>query len=281
MRCNNRKPRITQCAAFTLIELLASMAILITIMLILISAFNSTSTITALNQRRVELNQTVRAVLEQISRDVQRAGKLSNVTNMVSGTRGFYVGSGVIPTNALVFLCDVQPPEPNPYGSLVSVGYQIVSTNVGNLKTANNIPIPKFALERGDDAGVLTTGPCASTWWHWWTLPNPCTTPTTVPYWKLFSDNVIGIDFRFYTNGVVSIPVSDDSNNTANYLLSWNSSDLPESVGVSLYTIDSRSYERALSLDPNLVSSVAASIITNSMQVYFTRIFIPRGTQTQ
>lgn len=274
MRCPKTKVSISRAGAFTLIELLASMAILITIMLILISAFNSTSTVSALNQRRVELNQTVRAVLEQISRDIQRAGRLNNVTNMVSGFGGSYVGPvgfGVVPTNALYFLCDVQPPEPNPYGSLVNVGYQIVRTNVGG--------ILKFALERGDDAGVLTAGPCADTWWHWWTISNPCTTPTTDPYWKLFSENVIGIQFYFYVNS--TNVVSDDSFKLGTYAASWSSNGLPSSVGVSLYTIDSRSYERALAIDSNLVNNVAVSIITNNMRVYFTRIFVPRSSEIQ
>ncbi|HLY27156.1 MAG TPA: hypothetical protein VKQ72_12500, partial [Aggregatilineales bacterium] len=62
------------------------MAILLTIVFILFSAFNSTSNLASLNARRVELNQIVRAVLDQISRDFQRAASLNGVVSMYSGT---------------------------------------------------------------------------------------------------------------------------------------------------------------------------------------------------
>lgn len=259
-----REVSISGTASFTLIELLAAMAILVSIMLILVSVFNSTSNLATQNQRRIELNQVVRAVLEQISRDIQRAASLGNVVSMASGPGGSgYIG-GFVPTNTLFLLCDIQPPEPNPYGSLVNIGYQITSTNVGGIQ--------KFALERGDDSGVLTTGSCSNSWWN----SSACTTSTD-PYWKLLSENIIGIDFYFYTN--TTSVVSDNSFNQHTYLTSWTSNALPSSVGVSIYTIDSRSYNRALTLDPALASSAAVSTITNNMRFYFTRIFLPRASQ--
>ncbi len=84
---NQPRPEVSTpgTAAFSLIELLASMAILLTMVLILVSAFNSTSNLAILNQRRVDLNQIVRAVLDQISRDIQRAATLNSVVGMHSG----------------------------------------------------------------------------------------------------------------------------------------------------------------------------------------------------
>jgi len=267
MRYPEPEESMTRRAGFTLIELMASMAILLVIVLILISAFNSASNVSELNQRRIELNQTVRAVLDQISRDIQRAGRLNNVVSMYLDSGGYLI-PGIVPTNTLFMLCDIQPPEPNPYGSLVNIGYQVTSTTVGGIQ--------KYVLERGDDPGVITTGPCVNSWWN--RLPS-CTTPSTDPYWKLFSDNVIGVEFYFYTN-TVNI-VGDGSFAPGTFVRSWNSTDLPTSVGVWLYTIDSRSYERALAIDPTLGNSASVSIITNNMQRYFTRIFVPRGTQNQ
>jgi type II secretory pathway pseudopilin PulG len=275
-----REVSILGTASFTLIELLASMAILLTIVFILLSAFNSASNIATLNQRRVELNQISRAVLDQISRDIQRAASLNNVISAHLDNAGIVIAG--VTNSSLFLLCDILPPDPNPYGSLVNIGYQVAYTNVGG--------ILKFALERGDDAGVVTTGlatgtcagqQCSNSWWNL----NCCTT-TADTYWKLFSENVIGIQFYFYTNyPSASSPgsgiISDDSFDSIAYTTTWSSNALPSSVGVWLYTIDSVSYNRALRISPNLSSSVAVGIITNNMRSYFTRIYVPRSSQTQ
>ncbi len=128
-------------------------------------------------------------------------------------------------------LCDIQPPEPNPYGSLVNVGYQVTSTNVGGIQ--------KFALERGDDAGVQTTGLCSNT--QWVRLARQSTSYLEVvlrehhryPVLLLHQHN------QRYFRRLLRRDYLHDI---------WTSNALPNSVGVLIYTIDSRSYERALGL---------------------------------
>ena len=59
-------------AAFTLIELLAALAVMSMLVVLLFKAFSSTSGIVISGSNEMEKNQVVRAVLQQVARDIER-----------------------------------------------------------------------------------------------------------------------------------------------------------------------------------------------------------------
>lgn len=260
--------------AFTLVELLTAIAILAIIVAILFQAFNATSNALMRNQNKIEVNQTVRAVMDVITRDLERIEYNDNVLNLYQPDTG---GAELIPdvlTNTLYMLSDLPVPEPNCLGSYVNVGYQISQTNVGGFN--------KWVLMRGDDSTVVTTGACSN---HWWDFSFPgcgfnavtdtndiCYNPG---YWKVLSENVIGIYFDFYTNAVLGQENAFGTN--------WNSlavpNPLPYSVGVGLYAIDTDTYNKALRVDPTLASAASRNLITTNMRLFYTRVFLPQSTQ--
>lgn len=272
----NRKtakhPAVGTRLAFTLLELLTAIAILGVIITILVSAFQSASTVTIRNENKTEVNQAVRAVLDQITRDIERTVNLTTAVNMYCPGSGGNLIPG-IPTNALFFLSDLPAPEPNPYGSYVNVGYQIAKTNISGMTD-------RWVLMRGDDPNVDTgTYPSA-----WWTTFNPNTTSTNELaynpcYWKPLSENILGIQFAFYSNSLDSAKFSAPNADTSNTV--WNSTTVPNpiplSVKVTLYVIDTDTYNKALRIDANL-GGVATTLITNNVRTYTARIFLPSSS---
>jgi prepilin-type N-terminal cleavage/methylation domain-containing protein len=263
MCCPNRTPPRSKDrgrAGFTLIELLAALGLLGILIYVLTSTFVSSSRIATQSERRVEVNQITRAVIQQITFDLERAVRSDNLLNM-HYTAGL-AGSGLFGSdpnfaaNELYFLADVQPPEMVTYGSYVSLGYRITQRTVGGYN--------KWVLERGDDPDPSVSGLCSNSWWV-----GAC--PSTTNFWKLLSENVVGLSLQFSTTTSTNldpVPVADiDFNN------------IPYSIGVSIYTIDTRSYNRALDISPSLTDPVAQQTILNNLNRYYTRIYIPRSSQ--
>lgn len=272
VECSRRR------GAFTLLELLTAVAILALIVAMLSSAFKSTSDVAVRNANKTEVNQVVRAVLDQIARDLERAVYKNNALNMYQdpAMTGFWIG-GAVPTNTLYFLTDIPTADGNSFGYPVNVGYQIALTNVGGVSN-------KWVLMRGDDPGVQPSGPCTNRWWDFSVCPfytNLVAATENLYYWKVFSENVIGIQFKFYTNAA-ALYTADSFSAAAGFVQTWSSlastNPLPYSVGVQIWTIDTESYNKALRIDPGL-SGVGTNVINNNMRTYFTRVFLPSSTQ--
>src|ERR1044071_8445198 len=84
--------------AFTILELLVSIGILGILVALLFQTFKSTSDVTLRNQNRVEVNQVVRAVMDLITRDLERAVYTGSAVNMYQGASGSWIANQ-IPTN--------------------------------------------------------------------------------------------------------------------------------------------------------------------------------------
>ena len=245
--------------AFTLIELLTAMVVLSMLAVLLFMAFSNTSRIMNLGSNQMERNQVVRAVLQQIERDLERTAYSSTAINMYQATGAVEVVTGLgISNTTLYCLSALASEEGNALGTVVNVGYQVAQISETNFGVA----VRRWALQRGDDAYVDPVTYPAS-WWSSSTA-NPS-------FWKTLSDNVLGIAFQFYTNA-------------DNYVTTWNSTtnfpnQLPTSIGVTIWAIDNVNYNLALSLDQNLILPAAQQLITKNVHRYTSRVFLPQSTQ--
>lgn len=262
--------RTSNISSFTLIELLTAIAILGIIMAVLFSSFQSASDATVRNENRIEVNQVVRAVLDLMARDLERTIASTSWITLYQPPGGYLAGS--IPTNTLYCLTDLGSGEQNcPGNEGVNIGYRIAQAQVGGLN--------KWVLQRGDDS-LVSPGDYPNNWWTTFnSYPNP--PPESYEkcfntnYWKLLSENVIGVEFTFFTNAAA--PYLDYDFTTV-----WTPSaagPLPHSIGISLYAIDTDAYNKALRADPSLASAVSRTILTNNVRVYYTRVFLPRSSE--
>ena len=243
---------------FTLIELLAALAVLSMLVVMLFLAFTNCNRMMVLGSNQMEKNQVVRAVLQQIGRDIERTAYSSTAVNLfASGPSETITGSG-ISNSTLYCLSTLATEEGNALGTVVNVGYQIAKDTT----TTYGVSVSKWVLQRGDDAYVDPNSYPTS----WWSF-----SVTNSTFWKTISDNILGVTFQFYPD-----PISSPQP-------SWSSlalpNSLPTSVGISIWAIDSDNYNRALKLDSTLSSSAALQIILNNIHKYTSRVFLPQSTQ--
>src|ERR1039457_5109601 len=82
---------------FTLVELLVSMGILGLLVVLITMAFNSSSDLFIRNTNKIELNQLVRGVFLQITRDLERTLYLTNAICLYQAGSGavYLPGTGI------------------------------------------------------------------------------------------------------------------------------------------------------------------------------------------
>ena len=246
--------------AFTLIELLAALAVLSMLVVLLFNAFSSSSRIMALGSNQMEKNQVVRAVLQQISRDLERTAYSSAAVNLYQSAAASEVISGTgILTNTLYCLSTLTVEEEgNLLGTIASVGYRVTQVTLTNF----GVPVNKWVLQRGMDAYVdPSTHP--TDWWNY--------SVTNTTYWQTLSDNIVGVAFQFYASPLTP-PVTTWSSTTI-------PNNLPTAIQISIWAIDSDSYNRALALDPSLSLTTAKNMLMNNVHQYTSRVFLPQSTQ--
>ena len=252
-------------AGFTLIELLAALAVLSMLVVLLFKAFSSTSSIMIAGSNEMEKNQVVRAVLQQISRDIERTAYSSSATNLFQlnpPTPMFWNTSGISNSTPFYSLSALSTAEGNVLGTVVNVGYQMAQTNVTLYGMPPSSSVSKWILQRGDDASVDPNDFPSS----WWTqLSNPTN------YWKTLSDNIVGVALQFYIDPITSVPDWNGAHNMTN--------SLPTSVGITIWAIDSVNYNLALAIDPSFASAPAKRILTNNVHKYTSRVYLPQSTQ--
>ncbi|MEI8064379.1 MAG: prepilin-type N-terminal cleavage/methylation domain-containing protein [Verrucomicrobiota bacterium] len=247
--------RHSQRTAFTLIELLAALAVLSMLVIMLFMAFSNVNRMIILGSNKMEKNQVVRAVLQQIARDLERAAYSSVGTNMYLASATANTILGISFSNSILYcLSALSESEGCTNGSAVNVGYRVTQITENNYGT-----VQKHALQRGSDAG---TRPPVD-----WTTYSP---PAT--FWQTLSDNIVGIDFQFYTDAVYSVSAADG------WPTSATTNSLPTSVGITIWAIDSASYNLALKLE-STDSTTAKRILTNNTHQYTSRVFLPQSTQ--
>ena len=258
-------------AAFTLIELLAALAVLSLLVMMLFTAFNNANRMMTLGSNQMEKNQVVRAVLQQISRDLERTAYFTTSTNMYAGLPGSFTipGCGISVSNHTLYCLSALATDEGNTVTVVNVGYQMAKIPTTTFGTTVN----KYALQRGAD-------PCVDFANHpadWYTSANLSGTANQDGYWNTLSDNIVGISFQFYTN--------DNNSLYESYSTEWNSStiersnSLPQSVGITIWAIDSANYNLALKLDSTLSSDPAKTIFTTNIHKYTSRVFLPQSTQ--
>ncbi|MEI8315027.1 MAG: prepilin-type N-terminal cleavage/methylation domain-containing protein [Verrucomicrobiota bacterium] len=235
--------------AFTLIELLAALAVLSMLVIMLFMAFSNANRMMLLGSNQMEKNQVVRAVLQQISRDLERTAFSSVGTNiyLASAAANYIFASSGISNSTLYCLSTLTASEGNTNGSAVNVGYQMTY--------ATSSGVSKWFLQRGSDAGAKPPV-------DWTTYSPPAT------FWQPLSDNILGIAFQFYTNADLSTPTWPPAATNM----------LPTSVGITLWVIDSASYNLALTLWSS-DSATAHRILTTNTHQYTSRVFLPQSTQ--
>ena len=242
-------------AAFTLIELLAALAVLSLLVMMLFMAFSNANRMMTLGSNQMEKNQVVRAVLQQITRDVERT-YYSSSTNMYLASATPNSILGVNMSNSILYCLSALATDEGNTATVVNVGYQIQQITATNYDQY----VTKWAIQRGDDSSA--TPPVD------WTgvLTGTAYTPPS-GFWKTLSDNIVGIAFQFYTN-YDGYPMT-----------SWGGTTnaLPTSIGITIWAIDSANYN--LALNPILDPSVAKQIFTNNLHQYTSRVFLPQSTQ--
>jgi len=254
-------------AAFTLIELLAALAVLSLLVMMLFMAFSNANRMMTLGSNQMEKNQVVRAVLQQIARDVERTVYSTTSTNIyASPPAEIFTGSGIY-TQTLYCLSTLATDEGNTNTntlSVVNVGYQLAQIPT----TVFGSPVTKWALQRGDDSDISTVK-YPTLWYNNWSA-----SAIANGYWKTLSDNIVGIRFQFYTNGDLC---STEWNSSA----IDRSNSLPQSVGITIWAIDSANYNLALKFDSTAAfsSDPAKTIFTTNVHKYTSRVFLPQSTK--
>jgi prepilin-type N-terminal cleavage/methylation domain-containing protein len=239
--------------AFTLIELLAALAVLSMLVVMLFMAFSNVNRMIILGSNKMEKNQVVRAVLQQISRDLERTAYSSVGTNLYLASTTPNTILGISVSNSTLYcLSALSASEGCTNGSAVNVGYtvtQITETNYGTVQ--------KYALQRGSDAGA---SPPITNWTDYINTSLPAT------FWQPLSDNIVGIAFQFYTDAVSSVSAADGWPTPA------TTNSLPTSIGITIWVIDSASYNLAIKIN-------SATIFQTNLHQYTSRVFLPQSTQ--
>ena len=245
-------------AAFTLIELLAALAVLSMLVMMLFMAFSNANRMMTLGSNQMEKNQVVRAVLQQIARDVERTCYSTTSTNLYCPVHTAVTVTGTGFSNSTLYCLSTLAADEGNTATVVNVGYQMAQIPT----TVFGVSVNKWALQRGDDAGVDPVNHPVD-WYN--NLSNPSTYPKTL------SDNIVGVGFQFYTNADIYITDWNDAHNMSN--------SLPTSIGITIWAIDSASYNLALKLDSSLGSDPAKTIFSTNVHKYTSRVFLPQSTQ--
>jgi type II secretory pathway pseudopilin PulG len=214
------KPRRNTKAAFTLVEMIASVAILVTMCYLLFAAFNQTSKAWLQGESRVETFTAARAALDYMSRELAQAVVSSNWV----GTSGLTCnGPGFFGTNSAVAF--IAPAGDN-YGSgidMAEVVYRLSQPSAQNAafpptKDPGSFFIdvtPPYRLIRrftpysdfpslaGYNYGQMT--PSAGNPWDFYGNNNYNWMETSATnYTQVLADNIVSLSFQFVTtNGVV------------------------------------------------------------------------------
>jgi len=249
-------------AAFTLIELLAALAVLSLLVMMLFMAFSNANRMMTLGSNQMEKNQAVRAVLQQIARDLERTYYSTTGAAIYASAPVPYLFTGTssaISTQSLYCLSTLAADEGLLSNVVVNVGYGIQQV----LATTYGVTVSKWSIQRGDDP----TNAVPPVDWTGALTGTAYTPPSG--FWKTLSDNIVGIAFQFYTN-YDGVP-----------LTSWGGTTnaLPTSIGITIWAIDSANYNLALKLDSTLGSDPAKTIFTNNLHQYTSRVFLPQSTQ--
>lgn len=226
-------------AGFTILEMLASIAILGILMAIIFGIFNQTSRAWLLAENRVETFQSARLVLETMSREIETMLRASNTTaGTVIRLREFDNGSYVTG--------DSDVPIAPRNDAIFWIGNTPSRADVRDIDLTEYGYIPVFCVNdkhtmKGGYYYLLRHEVTASQTNHWdffsnsiwWTTPG-LTATTKTP----ILDNVV----RFFVNFELYNPANPTNATTVSGTIS--SSDQPWAVHICMSVIDRRSASR-------------------------------------
>jgi prepilin-type N-terminal cleavage/methylation domain-containing protein len=240
--------------AFTLIELLTSMAILGVMMVVLFSVFDQINKAWLQGENRVETFTSARAALDYMSRELSQA-IATNIPFYGDSTHVYFVA----PVGS----------SPQNQSDLCEIGYEFEGVDPSN---PNNLTL-KIERRLIAPTALNCQGFPAS---HW----NPYATP---PWWNLFfgvpintttesstalaSNCVYGLQFQYYGPNGVLLPTPYNP----------SPSKLPYAIAIIMTNVDSRTAAK-LNI-PAIASAGAATwqtIVTNATpRVFSTTVYLP------
>lgn len=250
IRLANRGMRTS---AFTLIELMVSMAILGLIMVMLFSIFEQINKAWLKGENRVETFTQARATLDFLSRELSQAVATPKIT--------FYGD-----TNKVYFIAPVNT-DPANQADLCEVGYEYESVDTGSgkptLKITRRLTLPTAANVAVNSYWDFYANP--SKWWNDSAEPTGSFDPNGQA--TLATNNVLNLRFEYLKKDGTFFPV------TSPYRSELNGNTLPYAVLISLDVVDSRTATQ-LRLVQN--TGTAWQTITNStLRSFSTLVYFP------
>jgi len=199
-------------ASFTLIELMASMAILGLIMVLLFSVFDQVNKAWLGGENRVETFTQARAILDLMSRELSQAVATTKVPFYLQDAQHIYF---VAPVNTVVGSSDAD---------LCEVGYDFV-----NAPPTQPTAFRRRLTKSTDPANWIFYTPGAS-WWTHFTLANDA---------SLADGNILNVTFKCYDASTP--PVQLGPPYTAGGI---SGNKLPYTILISMDVVDSRTLAR-------------------------------------
>lgn len=231
--------------AFTLLELLASMAILTVIVALLFSGFSQANRAWLQSENRVETFVQARAALDFISKELSQAMATTNIS---------FLGSA----NSVAFIAPVST-DPTELVDIEEVVYLLNG----------------HKLER--QVSAFIDGP---TWWDFYTSPQNW--PTTTSLIATVAENIVSLQLDYVgTDGVFRVFWNSTTAAGWSGAIPSGSTDVrpetmtnrtPAGVVITLRVIDSRAAKR---LQPGMSFTVSNNIITQAKQTFTTFVAIP------
>jgi prepilin-type N-terminal cleavage/methylation domain-containing protein len=242
MKADHRKD--TPRRAFTLIELLASMAILSLIMVMLFSAFEQISKAWTNGENRVETFTQARAVLDLMSRELSQAIATSKIAiNGQDNTHVYFVA----PLNN----------DPANQSDLCEVGYEYAFTPGIPGTPYTSTLTRKLTEPTNANIGSSIWNIYAALWWNGFDNTKDAI---------LANDTILSLTFQYWD------PAANKFVNT------YSGNKVPLAIQIVLDAVDSHTVAR-LKLVPNPVGGTAWVPITNAtLRSFSTIVYLPNTT---
>ena len=237
-------------AAFTLIELMVSMAILGLIMVILFSIFEEVNKAWLNSENRVETFTQGRAVLDLLSRELSQAVATPKIT--------FYGD-----VNKLYFIAPVNT-DPANQADLCEVGYEYESVDTlgkPTMKITRRLTLPTAANIAAGSYWDFYANP--SSWWNDSVEPAGSFDPNTQA--TLVTNGILNLQFQYLKKDGTTLPTP--------YRSEANLNTLPYAVVVYIDAVDTRTAAK-LRLVPN-VGTAWQSITNSTLRSFSTTVYLP------
>jgi prepilin-type N-terminal cleavage/methylation domain-containing protein len=237
--------------AFTLIELMASMAILGLIMVMLFSVFDQVSKAWTNGENRVETFTQARAILDLMSRELSQAVATPKIT---------FHGD----VNAVYFVAPVNS-DPANQADLCEVGYEYELTGL------TGPPAWTFKIRRR--LTEPTPGNIVSGLWKFYANPAGWWTPASTSFdpnreATLATNSILGLQFRYFDNSTPPIAYATPYNSQA------HNDKLPYAIQISVDAVDSRTVAK-LKLVGGPGTSAGQTIIKPVLRSFSTFVYLP------